>query len=278
MTRTIKITNVRVNGSLFHYAHFMLDCLLPDFLAGVHRHDRVVRQQTIPQTIGNFHAIYTEVMGVDHLELSPEAFKALEGEDLVIDAKGLRNTLALQDLQTFRGHVFSLPRFDVDKPLPLHGWRQRLPSWISGKLAPREPDILLIKRYGRVELLSDPGLRAINHNVSTGKERREIADIDVVEEHLRKLYGARVQALHLEFVPFADQVRHFAKARLIVAAHGAALSNLVFCAPGTRVIEVTCGPEWPFFDTISRLLGLDHVKCHDNTPAAVARCIAEHRV
>jgi hypothetical protein len=35
-----------------------------------------------------------------------------------------------------------------------------------------------------------------------------------------------------------EQIRTFAQAELIVAAHGAALANLVFCSPGTRVIEL----------------------------------------
>jgi hypothetical protein len=35
-----------------------------------------------------------------------------------------------------------------------------------------------------------------------------------------------------------EQIRTFARAELIVAAHGAALANLVFCSPGTRVIEL----------------------------------------
>ncbi len=35
-----------------------------------------------------------------------------------------------------------------------------------------------------------------------------------------------------------NQVRAFAAATHVVAAHGAALANIVFCAPGTRVLEV----------------------------------------
>jgi hypothetical protein len=277
MTRTIKITNQRRTGSLYHFAHFMTDCLLPEILAGVHDYDRVLRQRTIPQTIGNFHAIYTEVMGVEHRELLPEEFNAHEGDDLVIDTRGHENTLSSQDFERFRTHIFSLPGFGPDRLLPGGERPWRFAFWRRKRPA-AEPDILLIKRYGRIELLSDPALKDAKYNITTGKERREIAEIDRVEQHLREIYGDRVRAVHLEFVPFADQVLYFAKARLIVAAHGAALSNMLFCKPGTRIIEVTCGARWPFFDTISGLLGLEHVKCRANTFAAVARCIAENPV
>ena len=39
------------------------------------------------------------------------------------------------------------------------------------------------------------------------------------------------------------QVRLFASARVIVASHGAVLSNLLFAHPETRVLEVMLGLE-----------------------------------
>jgi capsular polysaccharide biosynthesis protein len=47
----------------------------------------------------------------------------------------------------------------------------------------------------------------------------------------------------------AEQARLFAQAEIVVGPHGAALSNLVFCTPGTRVVEIhypryTLGLYW----------------------------------
>jgi capsular polysaccharide biosynthesis protein len=46
------------------------------------------------------------------------------------------------------------------------------------------------------------------------------------------------EEIFTEGMSFLEQVRLFASAREIVAPHGAGLSNLVFCQPGTRVLEV----------------------------------------
>ena len=45
-------------------------------------------------------------------------------------------------------------------------------------------------------------------------------------------------AVRPETMSFADQVRLFRGADMIVAPHGAALTNLGFCRPGTQVIEL----------------------------------------
>lgn len=45
--------------------------------------------------------------------------------------------------------------------------------------------------------------------------------------------------LVLSSMPYADQIRAFETADLIVATHGAGLTNIGFCKPGTKVLEIT---------------------------------------
>jgi capsular polysaccharide biosynthesis protein len=44
--------------------------------------------------------------------------------------------------------------------------------------------------------------------------------------------------LQMEGLPVTEQIRQFAEASLIVAAHGAALMNLAFASPGSAVVEI----------------------------------------
>ncbi len=65
--------------------------------------------------------------------------------------------------------------------------------------------------------------------------QRHMSGEDAVEEHLQ----SRGFAIgFLEDLAFVDQVRLFRGAKIVVAPHGAGLSNLVWCSPGTRVLEI----------------------------------------
>ena len=56
-----------------------------------------------------------------------------------------------------------------------------------------------------------------------------------------------------------DQILLFQSAEFIISPHGAGLSNLLFCEPGTKVIELTPSVEVrPFFWMISDKLDLVH--------------------
>ncbi|MCQ8242268.1 glycosyltransferase family 61 protein [Rhizosaccharibacter radicis] len=68
-----------------------------------------------------------------------------------------------------------------------------------------------------------------------GAALRPLRDEDAVAE---RLAGAGFLIARLEEMGFDAQVSLFAEAALVVAPHGAGLSNLAFSAPGTRVIEL----------------------------------------
>ena len=69
---------IKTNGSLFHYAHFICDCLLPEINAKVYEQDKVIRLKTVNQTIGNFSNIYEEVMGVKYEEILPKRYASID--------------------------------------------------------------------------------------------------------------------------------------------------------------------------------------------------------
>jgi hypothetical protein len=240
----IKVKNNRKEGSLFHYAHFICDCLFPEIMIDVFNYDEVIREKYIHQTIGNFNKIYTDVMMVKNTELLTNDFNNFD-----VDTISYRNKEVYCDklyFDKFRNFVFS--RYAI----------QNLEYHLD------YPEVILIKRGHRINLIDDEYLSKINTNLSTGKERREINNIVDVERFLKMKYGNKCKALYFENTPFEEQIKYFNNAKLIVCAHGAVMSNMFFCKERTTIVEVTCGRKWDFFDKMSSILNLHHVKCHKN--------------
>ena len=85
---------------------------------------------------------------------------------------------------------------------------------------------------------------------------RMIANLSQVEALLS---GYGFQTVYLEGMSMADQILLFQSAEFIIGAHGAGLTNLLFCEPGTKVIEFMPVAEFrPFFWLISEKLELLH--------------------
>ncbi len=85
---------------------------------------------------------------------------------------------------------------------------------------------------------------------------RAVANAHVVESVLTRLGFVPVL---MEDLTAPEQIELFARAEMVVAAHGAALANLIFCPPGTQVLELSPNCEYrPSFNEISSKLGLTH--------------------
>lgn len=86
--------------------------------------------------------------------------------------------------------------------------------------------------------------------------RRKITNEKEILGTLGK-YGFK--AVSLESMSLEKQMEVFYSAEIVIGAHGAGLTNLVFCRPGTRVIELFA-PTYiePHYWLISRLMNLDY--------------------
>lgn len=105
--------------------------------------------------------------------------------------------------------------------------------------------------------------------------KRKIANETELEEMLTA-HG--FTCLTLSDLPLDAQVHLFANAEIVVAQHGAGLTNILFARPGTRVIELyTRGFMAPSpFWTFAGLAGLDYslVVCDLAAPSRGARGVA----
>jgi len=231
---------VVTRGSLFHYAHFICDCLLPEIILKLYEKDEIVRAKNIKQTLGNFGKIYEQVMSVKNTELPPKKFVSLQCEKIVVQRN---KNITIEEINFFRNYIFN--KFNIT---PNNSY----------------PEVILIERGERVQLIDDKELQKLNNNVTTGKERREIDKMDELKLFLSDKLKDKFKTLVLENVPFVDQIKYFFNAKLIIGIHGAALSNLLFCQPSIKVLEVLGDRQFRFFDIISAKLKINHQKCEND--------------
>ena len=79
------------------------------------------------------------------------------------------------------------------------------------------------------------------------------------EQVINFLSGFGFVPVLLESMNFQEQINLFAHAKVIIAPHGSGLTNIIFCPPGTKVIELT-SPNYirHYYWAIGQQLNLEH--------------------
>jgi capsular polysaccharide biosynthesis protein len=76
----------------------------------------------------------------------------------------------------------------------------------------------------------------------------------------RALEAHGVLSVSLDGLPLLEQIELFGSADLVIAPHGAGLSNLAFCHAGTTVVELLgVGLSWSVYEHLARDNGLRYV-------------------
>jgi capsular polysaccharide biosynthesis protein/Tfp pilus assembly protein PilF len=126
-------------------------------------------------------------------------------------------------LETCNHTYIQANRLIVPSPTPAHA-----PSkWTCDFL--RNEFLGKSAQQSKVELLER--IYITRRQASTRQVTNELELIDFLEQ-----YGFKPIAP--EAFSYLDQVALFANAKFVIAPHGAGLANLVFCKPGTKVIEI----------------------------------------
>lgn len=246
MNNIVKTINKRNDGWIFHYAHFLCDCLFPEIINGFNKFDKVYREKNAKQTIGNFNKMYEDITNTTTIEVDSVMFNKLICPNISPPKK--EQLLKLKYIDYFRNFIFS--RYSIN------------PNTYNENY----PKILLVKRGSRINLVDETLLdkKFKKDNLLTGKERREINEINILENYLLNMDGHNFRALYFEELDFKEQIQYFNNAKIIICAHGAVLSNMFFCKKNTKIIEITCNKKWIFFDNLSSILSLNHIKIHNN--------------
>jgi hypothetical protein len=88
------------------------------------------------------------------------------------------------------------------------------------------------KVLSRLDIVQDPHANKLDLLITRAGVARSLLNVDAILKTLAKIGFDSVDPASLAF---QEQVRLFSSARRIVFAGGAAMSNLVFCSPGTKV-------------------------------------------
>jgi hypothetical protein len=104
-------------------------------------------------------------------------------------------------------------------------------------------------------------------HVSPSTERRRLfvsragasyRRVENEQEVFASLADHGFECVELERLGFLDQVRLFAEAEAVVAPHGGGLANLVFCRPGTGVVELFPPTPIDLYQRVSNAVGLPY--------------------
>lgn len=112
----------------------------------------------------------------------------------------------------------------------------------------------------RMFLNEQPSLKKdYSERIYISREKASYRRIVNDEEVIGCLEKFGFRTVKLETMSVAEQAACLAAAKVVVAPHGAGLTNLVFCSPGTKVIEIFSPIYVPIcFWTISNLCDLEH--------------------
>jgi capsular polysaccharide biosynthesis protein len=89
----------------------------------------------------------------------------------------------------------------------------------------------------------------------SGTTHRRVVNEDEVVEVLEQ---AGIERVAVQDLAVAEQVALFRDAELVIAPHGGALTNLVFCSEGARVIELFPPQPIDLYQRLSHAVGLDY--------------------
>jgi len=227
----IHLTIKNHSGSVEHYYHFLLGFLVPlviemenyqenkIFLSSVFirscgpmdQHLLSLGYQNLKLINKNLHETAISNKGV--LANDPLNYQVVLGQDSGLDydknVLGRATKIIKKRLDTFHSHKNEKLKNSID-----------------------EPRVILIKRS------LDHYYNSVNSEIkSSGIQRRSIANIEELEAALR-LKFSNFNLLILEGTSLAYQLAEFRAADIVIAQHGAALANLIFARPGTKVIEI----------------------------------------
>lgn len=222
----------KLNGNFWEYYHFIVECC--SFVASLLEKNGKERIQIyVPNTrwckFGIYHPKHP------HRDFSQHFNFLFNG--LVLwtpyEPRNIRSLTRIMNAQPIHWKQAIPPPTAAMFALQRHAWGLLPEEHLSSE--PRQRTIV-IQRISTC--IPDTGPDPIrNHITKFGAARRTLptAFFSFFENQ------PNTSVVVLENMPLLDQIALFYGASCVVAQHGAGLSNILFCRPGTKVIEINDG-------------------------------------
>jgi hypothetical protein len=233
--RPLHLTIQTNTGSCEHFYHFMLGYLLP-LAAYLVRHkiaedrvmllrscgplDRILQELALPGLLcceWSTHASIRETLErsswAEIDEIRGYDFGHLPGEEVLYD--GVSIGIGVKSLRRRLASAIEAAAADINA------------SWIGS------PRVLMIER-GEPDPFYQSCLAEVK---SSANQRRSIGNHGELAASMAADYPG-FRSIRLETASLAEQVAWFGLTDILVAQHGAALSNIIWMRPGAHVIEI----------------------------------------
>ena len=139
-----------------------------------------------------------------------------------------------------------------------------LPGRADGNWFVHPVDARLLHNFGRSLTGIDP-VRRDRIYISRRFSRRALVNEEQLEA---KLVAAGFRVLHLEQMPWQEQIAAFQQASVVVGPHGAGLSNVIFSQSGATVIELIDGAMYNrCYEWVCHVAGHDYAALDAPTSA-----------
>jgi len=248
----IRLRNLR--GSIQHYFHFFLGGFVPlvHYLA-IRRNQNPIH---IRNDVGSMLRIIRE-LPVSLAEVGESRETVLRGFDAYLD-----NDLKPGGINRMTPEIRSVVLTYLEDNTPAETADQDYPRIV---LIQRDHDAFFQTDKAEVK--------------SSGAERRSIANQRQVQLSLEKEFGDRFQNIILENREIFSQYQLFRRADLVIGQHGAALANIFFMSPGSRIVEI-CPPlarKMNMFANLAKQCGIRYQSLEQETnhaPVAADRLLS----
>ncbi len=220
-------------------------------LPAVHQVDGTVAVLSAAGSGGYFHWMFDVLPRVELIRRSGISLDSID--KFVVNSyqlpfqKETLTTLGIPETKIIESHRYPHVKATRLVVPSLAGNTGNMPSWVGDFLRKEFPSSEAVKRFDRPERI---------YISRKDTSHRRITNEAEVTDFLSKL-GFR--SVELASMTMAEKASLFSSAKVVVAPHGAGISNTVFCNPGAKVIEIF-SPEWvaACFWAVSNQIGLDY--------------------